>query len=90
VQAAIAARARIPPEANVTESKIVLQVGSTVRLTKTGDIVIDNPEIELSREQNAADAMLSYTFDPQTGSHTLRLLDPVADRAHMKTHKRND
>jgi hypothetical protein len=74
----------------VAESKIVLQVGSTVRLTKTGDIVSDNPEIELSREQNAADAMLSYTFDPQTGSHTLRLLDPVADRAHMKTHRRND
>jgi hypothetical protein len=50
----------------MAETKIVLQVGSTVRLTKTGDIVIDNPEIELSREQNAADAVLSYTFDPQT------------------------
>lgn len=74
----------------MTETKIVLQVGSTVRLTKTGDIVIDNPEIELSREQNAADAVLSYAFDAQSGSHTLRLLDPVADRSHMKTHKRND
>jgi hypothetical protein len=74
----------------MAETKIVLQVGSTVRLTKAGDIVIDNPEIELSREQNAADAVLSYRFDPHSGSHTLRLLDPVADRAHMKTHKRND
>jgi hypothetical protein len=74
----------------MAETKIVLQVGSTVRLTKTGDIVTDNPEIELAREQNAADAVLSYTFDPRTGSHMLRLLDPVADHAHMKTHKRND
>lgn len=72
------------------ETKIVLQVGSTVRLTKTGDVVIDNPEIELSREPEAADAVLSYTFDARTGSHILRLVDPVADRQHMKTHKRND
>jgi hypothetical protein len=72
------------------ETKIVLQVGSTVRLTKTGDVVIDNPEIELSREPEAADAVLAYTFDAHTGSHILRLVDPVADRQHMKTHKRND
>jgi phage gp45-like len=72
------------------ETKIVLQVGSTVRLTKEGDVVLDNPEIELARETNAADAVLSYIFDAKTGSHTLRLVDPVADRAHMKTHKRND
>jgi hypothetical protein len=72
------------------ETKIVLQVGSTVRLTKAGDVVIDNPEIELARETEAADAVLSYTFDAQTGSHTLRLIDPVADRQHQKTHKRND
>lgn len=74
----------------MAEMKMTLQVGSTVRLTKTGDVVIDNPEIELSREPNAADAVLSYQFDPQTGSHTLRLVDPVADRQHMKSHKRND
>lgn len=74
----------------MAEMKITLQVGSTVRLTKTGDVVIDNPEIELSREPNAADAVLSYQFDPQTGSHTSRLVDPVADRQHMKSHKRND
>lgn len=72
------------------ETKIVLQVGSELRIKNNGDIVIDNPELELIGEERAADAVLIYRFDPQGGVHSLRLVDPVADHQHIKTHKRND
>jgi hypothetical protein len=75
-------------EAN--ETKIVLQVGSSVRIKNNGDMVLDNPELELVGDDNAADAVLMYRFDPQAGEHIIRLIDPVANRQHMKTHKRND
>ncbi|MGA8556376.1 MAG: hypothetical protein WB630_18325 [Candidatus Acidiferrales bacterium] len=72
------------------ETKIVLQVGSELRIKNNGDIIIDNPELELAREDEAADAVLVYRFDPTSGVHSLRLLDPVADHKHLKSHKRND
>jgi hypothetical protein len=72
-----------------TETKIVLQVGSELRINNKGDIIIDNPELELAREQEAADATIAYRFEPE-GVHVLRLLDPVADHKHMKTHRRDD
>jgi hypothetical protein len=83
-----------PPEeimkSNTNETKIVLQVGSELRIKNNGDIVIDNPELELAREEEAADATLVYRFDQQAGTHILRLLDPVADHKHAKTHRRDD
>lgn len=72
------------------ETKIVLQVGSELRIKNNGDIVIDNPELELLGEDRAADAVLIYRFDSQSGVHSLRLVDPVADHRHIKNHKRND
>jgi hypothetical protein len=72
------------------ETKITLQVGSSVRIKNNGDLILDNPELELVGEDRAADAVLMYRFDPQANEHIIRLLDPVADRAHLKTHKRND
>jgi len=72
------------------ETRIVLQVGSELRLKNNGDIVIDNPELELLGNDRAADAVLLYRFDSQAREHVLRLLDPVANRAHMKNHKPND
>ena len=72
------------------ETKIVLQVGSAVRIKNNGDIILDNPELELVGQDNAADAVLMYRFDPQAGEHVIRLVDPVADRQHMKAHRRND
>lgn len=77
-------------KASENETKIVLQVGSELRIRNNGDIVIDNPELELIGEDRAADAVLIYRFDPQAGVHSLRLVDPVADRRHIKNHKRND
>lgn len=72
------------------ETLITLQVGTEVRFTNDGSIVVDNPELELAREPGAADATISYQFDAARGQHILRLLDPVADHKHMKRHRPND
>lgn len=77
-------------KASENETRVVLQVGSELRIKNNGDIVIDNPELELIGEDRAADAVLIYRFDPQNGVHSLRLVDPVADREHIKHHRRND
>jgi hypothetical protein len=65
---------------NRSEMRIPMQVGTEFRIRKNGDIILDNPELELAAETAAADAVLSYRFDPETGEHVLRLLDPVAER----------
>ena len=57
-----------------------MQVGTEFRIRNNGDIILDNPELELAADTTAADAVLSYHFDPQRGEHVLRLLDPVAER----------
>ena len=48
---------------NSNETKISLQVGSELRIKNNGDIVIDNPELELAADDRAADAVLVYRFD---------------------------
>ena len=75
---------------NRGEMRIPMQVGTEFRIRNNGDIIIDNPELELDQEPQAADAVLLYRFDPQAGTHVLRLFDPVADRRHMKSHRPND
>jgi hypothetical protein len=77
-------------KSNPDETKIVLQVGSSVRIKNNGDMVVDNPELELVGEDNAADAVLMYRFDSQAGEHVIRLAEPFANRQHLKTHRRND
>lgn len=72
------------------EMTIVLQVGTELRVTNKGDVIVSNPELELAREQGAADAVLLYRFDPRIGEHTFRLIDPLADRKHTKVHRPND
>lgn len=72
------------------EMKIVMQVGSELRITNNGEVIVDNPELELAREQNAADAVLLYRFDRSAGQHVFRLAEPVADHRHMKVHRSND
>lgn len=63
-----------------TEVIIPMQVGTELRIRKNGDIVLDNPELELAADTTAADAVLSYRFDAESGEHILRLLEPVAER----------
>jgi hypothetical protein len=63
------------------EVRIPMQVGTEFRIRKNGDIILDNPELELAADTAAADAVLSYRFDPNSGEHILRLLEPVADHS---------
>lgn len=72
------------------EIKIVLQVGTELRITNKGELVVSNPELELGREDRAADAVLLYRFNADRGEHIFRLVEPVADHAHMKVHRAND
>lgn len=70
------------------DMRIVLQVGSMLRIKNSGDIVVDNPELELAGDVQAADAVLSYHLDPDTGDHILRLVEPVALRAGDRARRR--
>jgi hypothetical protein len=72
------------------EIKIVLQVGTVLRVTDKGEVVVSNPELELAREDRAADAVLLYRFNADRGEHVFRLVEPVADHQHMKVHRAND
>jgi hypothetical protein len=72
------------------ETRVVLQVGSELRIKNNGDIIIDNPELELIGEDQAADAVLLYRFDPKAGEHVLRLVDPVANHKHLQRHRPED
>jgi hypothetical protein len=72
------------------EMKIVLQVGNELRITKNGEVIVSNPELELAADDNAADAVFFYKFNPSSGEHTLRLAEPVVDHQHAKVHRRGD
>jgi hypothetical protein len=76
--------------ANNEGTKITLQVGTELRIRNNGDVIIDNPAIELASESNAADAVILYRFNEKAGEHIFRLLDPVADHQHLKSHHRGD
>ena len=56
-------------------------MGSELRIRNNGEVSISNPTIEAEPAVDAADAILDYRFDPRTGEHVLRLLDPVAVRS---------
>jgi hypothetical protein len=70
------------------EMRIVLQVGSSLRIKNNGDIIVDNPELELARDTQAADAVLLYHLDDRTGEHILRLVEPVAIRLQGRSERR--
>ena len=76
--------------AGTDEMKIVLQVGTELRITNEGEVILSNPELELAREDRAADAVLFYRFNSAAGEHIFRLAEPVADRKHAKAHRPND
>lgn len=76
------------------EIRIPMQVGTEFRIRNNGDIILnngdiilDNPELELAADPAAADAVLSYRFDAESGEHILRLLEPVAERSLRPTRK---
>jgi antitoxin component of MazEF toxin-antitoxin module len=75
---------------NAEPIRIPMQVGSELRIKNSGEIVVDNPEVELAVDPKAADATLAYRFDRKTGEHILRLLEPVADHKHVRVHRPDD
>jgi len=72
------------------ELHIPMQLGSELRIKNDGAVVVDNPELELALEEKAADATLSYRYDAKQGVHILRLLEPVANHRHLRSHRRDD
>ena len=72
------------------EITIPLQIGAELRIKGNGEIVMDNPEIELAPDTAAADAVLAYRFDAESREHVLRLLEPVANHKHLKRHRPDD
>jgi hypothetical protein len=57
-----------------------MQVGSELRINNNGELSVSNPTIEAEPAQDAADAVIDYRFDPDTGEHVIRLVQPVAAR----------
>lgn len=60
-----------------TFTRIPLQVGSELRIRNNGEVSVSNPSIETAPSLEAADGVLDYRFDPQTGEHVIRLLEPI-------------
>jgi hypothetical protein len=63
-----------------TFTRIPLQVGSELRIRNTGELNVSNPTIEAAPALDAADAVVDYRYDSQTGEHVLRLIRPTARR----------
>jgi hypothetical protein len=61
-----------------TFTRIPLQVGSELRIRSNGEVSVSNPTVEGAPALDAADAVLDYRFDAETGEHVLRLLSPTA------------
>lgn len=61
-----------------TFTRIPMQVGSELRIRNNGELSVDNPTIETAPALDAADAVLDYRFDPDTGEHVIRLIEPTA------------
>ena len=65
-------------------TRVPLQVGSELRIRNNGEIVVSNPTIEAEPAQDAADAVLDYRFDSDTGEHVIRLVEPAALRSQRR------
>jgi hypothetical protein len=63
-----------------TFTRIPLQVGSELRIRNNGEVTVSNPTVESAPALEAADAVVDYRFDSQTGEHVVRLVDPLASR----------
>jgi hypothetical protein len=63
-----------------TFTRIPLQVHSELRIRNNGEVSVSNPTIEAAPALEAADAVIDYRFDAQTGEHVLRLVEPLAER----------
>ncbi len=65
-------------------TRIPLQIGSELRIRNTGEVSVSNPTVEAAPSQDAADAILDYRFDPQTGEHVIRLVQPTRQSDRLR------
>ena len=70
-----------------TFTRIPLKVGSELRIRNNGELSVSNPTVGGEPALDAADAVLDYRFDPQTGEHVLRLLQPVTASQRSQRHR---
>jgi hypothetical protein len=61
-------------------TRIPMQVGSELRIRNNGELSVGNPTVEGAPALESADAVLDYRFDPNTGEHVIRLIQPTARR----------
>ncbi len=61
-------------------TRIPLQVGSELRISNRGELIINNPTVEAEPALDVASAVLDYRFDEKTGEHILRLIEPTRRR----------
>jgi len=58
--------------------RIPMQLGSEFRITRSGELKVSNPEMELEPSEAAADAVLAYWFDRDTQEHVIGLIKPLS------------
>ena len=63
-----------------TYTRIPMQVGSELRIRNTGELSVVNRTVEGGVSLEAADAVLDYRFDANTGEHVIRLTGPTSRR----------
>ena len=66
------------PKAKLEKMRIPLQLGRVLRITRNGEISVSNPELEMAPSEAVADAVLEYSFDPQSGGHEIQLVEPLS------------
>ena len=59
-----------------TATRIPLQVGTELKIKRTGEISVSNPTVELAPSDMLADAVISHRYDARTGEHIIRLEEP--------------
>jgi hypothetical protein len=58
--------------------RIPMQLGSELRIRPTGELALSNPDLELEPSEAVADAVLEYSFDPETREHVIHVLEPLS------------
>lgn len=74
----------------LVRTQILLQVGDELRVKNSGEMTLSNPQLKLSENASAADAVLLYHFDQRSGEHIIRLLGPAADHKHPYSPSKDD
>ncbi|HEY1925802.1 MAG TPA: hypothetical protein VGG58_11130 [Candidatus Acidoferrum sp.] len=78
------------PEPSDDGTRIVLQVGTDLRITNKGEIILGNPELEFGSRRSCRRRRPALQVQSEFGRTQFSLVDPLADRKHTKVHKPGD